>query len=123
MRALRHTAWVVTVLYWGLICVLTHLSPRDVPHVSINDKLVHFLMYGGFGFLLGLALHFSGVRRWIFLLVLLIALAYGAIDEWTQPIFGRTCDLFDWLADAGGALSAVALLFLLLRITRRSAPI
>jgi VanZ family protein len=39
-----------------------------------------------------------------FAITLAICLIYAALDEWTQPFIGRTCELLDWLADAGGAI-------------------
>jgi VanZ family protein len=37
-------------------------------------------------------------------------LVYGLIDEITQPLTGRSCDIYDWLADLAGAGMAVGLL-------------
>jgi len=39
-------------------------------------------------------------------------LAYGAFDELTQPITGRSCELTDWLADACGAAIGIVLVVL-----------
>jgi VanZ family protein len=33
---------------------------------------------------------------------------YAAIDELTQPAFGRDSELYDWLADSGGAALGLA---------------
>lgn len=80
--------------------VLTHLPPPAVPRVSIPglDKVIHFLIYFGMGFFI--------VRTWRFsrlMSVLLGVLVFAAIDEITQPPFGRTADIFDWICDAVGA--------------------
>src|SRR4051812_20638439 len=46
MRVLRVTFWLLTAAYWVVLCVLTHLPPKDLPHVEIDDKIQHFLSYG-----------------------------------------------------------------------------
>ena len=91
--------------------ILTHL-PR-VPSVGprIGDKTAHFLAYA----VLAGSMYVTWAVAWprmkgIAWYVLLLALAYGAFDEWTQPLVGRDCELYDWLADAGGA--AIALIML-----------
>jgi hypothetical protein len=46
------------------------------------------------------------------LLVGLSIISFASIDELTQPLVGRTCDVADWLADcAGTAVSIVAAVF------------
>ena len=41
------------------------------------------------------------------LAVLVIAVTYGALDELTQPLVGRICDLGDWYANALGVVLAI----------------
>jgi VanZ family protein len=92
--------WLL-IVYTAFIFVLTHTPPKDLPRVPyrINDKVVHFVMYGGWGFIAG----FIGGRnrgfRW---LVAGLALALG--DELTQPYFGRNLDIWDWFADCLGLM-------------------
>ena len=33
--------------------------------------------------------------------------SYGAFDEVTQPIVGRDCDFWDWVADMAGILVGI----------------
>ena len=47
-------------------------------------------------------------------LCVLVVVAYGLLDEATQPLTGRSYDLRDWAADSGGAACA-ALAYLVLR--------
>ena len=74
---------------------------------AIPDKLVHALLYGGLGFLLA---HAAGLRRPGRALLIggLAALAWGALDEWSQTrIAGRSGALADVAADlVGGALGS-----------------
>jgi len=84
--------------------VLTHLPPSDLPKTHVSDKLAHFAVYALLGTLLGIAIG----RRWSWLggavVVTTIGLIYGAIDELTQPLFGRSCSIHDWYADAAGVV-------------------
>ncbi|MBC8106620.1 MAG: VanZ family protein [Anaerolineae bacterium] len=104
------------------------MPPRHVPPVPVNDKIEHFAGFAILAILLTIAINgrtsYSparirggvargepsrtgrGAREMLrpFAIALAICLIYGALDEWTQPFVGRTCDLHDWLADAGGAM-------------------
>lgn len=118
---LGRIAWGVTILYWIALATATHLPPEDV-HIppSIGDKAVHAGAYFGLALLVGTSLLLTSSRRALVpLLVILIAMAYGAIDEWTQPIFNRACELADWIADLIGASTAAVVLFAVGRILGR----
>jgi VanZ family protein len=97
--------------YWAFMVAMTH-APKPPPvGPRINNKLAHFLAYGlltGLLFLSvwGLRPRLRRMPAW----VLGIACAYAALDELTQPLSGRFCEMGDWLADAGGALVAVVCL-------------
>lgn len=110
-RLLRRALWAALIVYWLAILTLTHLPPRDLPHTQIKDKVAHFLAYGLLGGGLYLSLWLGRVRR-VAVVVLAVGLTYGALDEWTQPIFGRSCELADWLADAAAILVAAGVLSL-----------
>jgi hypothetical protein len=103
----------LTLLVASCVLILTHIPPEDIPpilQVHIPDKVEHLVAYGliaGF-FLLSL-------KRPVRLALLLIGLAalavIGALDETTQPLVNRTCDLWDYVADLTGiALACVILL-------------
>jgi len=48
--------------------------------------------------------------KWPAWLAVLIVSAFGVTDEWHQSFVpGRSCDVFDWLADTTGAALAVTL--------------
>lgn len=93
---------------------------------SIIDKVFHFGSYAVFA---GLALILfesssrvraeSSDRTWMMIRnavgwSLLIA-CLGAIDEITQPYFGRRCDVLDWLANAAGIVTASSIYLLVRR--------
>ena len=70
------------------------------------DKLVHFSIYGVFGYLTASAL----ANRWSVARVAAVVIVgmslFGAVDEWHQHFIpGRSTEIADWLADSiGGAL-------------------
>jgi VanZ family protein len=94
-----------TAAYWLAIFVATHWPPRGATGPpAYNDKLAHFVAYGGLAGGLMLAAIWLGKRNWrVMLLVFSAAALYGVFDECTQTLVGRTPDVKDWLADIAGA--------------------
>jgi VanZ family protein len=94
----RLSLWAPPVLYAALIFYLSSRSSFPVPGVVWDfDKVIHFIEYGGFAFLL---LRASGNP----LVSLLIASLYGVSDEVHQAFVpGRDSSVFDALADTIGA--------------------
>ena len=97
----------------GLIFWLSSMSSPPSPG-PINDKILHFVAYGGLatlclratsgGRLAGLSLR-AGLLAWG------LATAYGATDEVHQHFVPyRTADIADLAADAAGAAAAVGVL-------------
>jgi VanZ family protein len=112
---LRNIFWIGSIFYWCFLCVLTHLPPsaiREPQGFWLTDKQAHFIAYFVLSFSVGITLMVTlPGRRWIPLFVIALAMAYGAIDERTQPMFGRDCELGDWVADTLGSVAAAAGLF------------
>ena len=109
----RLTAWCLTAAYWVIIFVMTHLPPSDLPRVRVSDKTAHFVSYGLLSAGLFVSLSLTGLRASrAAIIVLLIAMGYGAFDEWSQQFVRRTSELDDWLADISGAMVAVGVLWL-----------
>lgn len=72
---------------------------RNIPY---GDKIGHFLLMGGFSFVLNLALNAKTLKVWKFnyLLGSLIVLVVVTIEEFSQIfVRGRTFDLTDLAAD------------------------
>jgi len=108
-RSIRYTLLAACVLAWVGAFVATHLPPDGVPDLHTSDTVAHAIGYGGLTTLLVLALASLGRPRGArILLAMGILLAYGALDELTQPAFLRTASFYDWLADAAGTSIAVA---------------
>jgi VanZ family protein len=107
------TLWLIALAgYWLALLIATHL-PRDFPGVPSEhvDKVVHAATFALLGWLLATAWQRTAGRltgRHLRAAWLAIVL-YAAADELTQPWFGRTCALGDWLADAVGAVVGLAL--------------
>ena len=89
------TAVVTTVL------TVAMLWPLEAPEGS--DKLVHFIAFAALAFPL------ARTGRLGLLPVFIGASAFGAIIELIQPIFNRSADLNDWVADTLGALIGIGL--------------
>lgn len=110
-RPLRHYALVVCVTLWCAACVLTHLPPDDVPNFHASDTTLHAAGFAGLTASFFAVLLCRGVPRLKRILMILAILpAYGALDEWTQPLFGRTCDLNDWMHDFMGMLLGIVIM-------------
>lgn len=75
------------------------------------DKLVHFAMYFVLGWTVARALWVSGRRSSRAVVVALLAgLAFAALDEWHQTLLHwREASFADWLADAAGLSTGLAL--------------
>lgn len=103
----------LVVLYVCVITTLSLLPPQDLPTVPLfegADKVVHFLMYFVFSFLLCWALRTeSKFRRW--LLVIPVAIGWGIFMEYTQLSMhlGRSFSWYDILANSLGVISAIAI--------------
>ncbi|MGE5611395.1 MAG: VanZ family protein [Bacillota bacterium] len=111
MKILRRTFIALTAAYWLFALLMTHLPKPPALGPSMGDKGQHVAGYGLLAGMLYLTIWICRpTTRWIGLYVILTVLAYGAIDEWTQPWAGRTCDFGDWLSDLAGVVVAVGLL-------------
>lgn len=117
----------VALAAWLVLLVSTHLPVQEVRALvgelqkSGNDKPLHLASYFVAALLTAAALAAS--IRWTFRVAVTLAaslLLLAAVDEWTQPLVGRTCDLFDWLADAIGIGLAVVLVSVIVRWSQAS---
>lgn len=94
---------IILLVYWAFCFTLTHVPPSQVPSVGIPyfDKVIHLAMF--FGLAIFLSRAYPALARKAFA-VLAVLMLYAAIDETTQPPFGREADWFDGLADFSGAV-------------------
>ena len=105
-------------IYVAIILALSTIPPDSIPDVETAfpiDKVVHFFEYGVFAVILFRAFIHSGflsAGKTSMLIFLCIA-AMGAIDESYQHFTGRSSDLYDWLADCLGGITASLFCFML----------
>jgi VanZ family protein len=105
VRRLAHA--LPAAAYAGLIFFLSSQSSFPVPaRLWDFDKVLHAIEYGG---LAVLCIH--AARQWParspWVAGAILASLYGATDELHQSFTpGRSCDIFDWVADTTGAALA-----------------
>jgi VanZ family protein len=110
--------WLAAFLFW--LAALWMLSSFAIqgpptPPVAHLDKVGHFgFFFGGSGLLTAFLYRLNPDRpNWklIFVVVIGVLAAVGALDEWRQSLVpGRSGnDLGDWLADLFGAAAGVAI--------------
>lgn len=114
MSARTVTASAAAIGFWiyaAALVVATHM-PRVHPDVIRMahrvsplqaDKTLHLVAYGILGALAGKA--FAGGRPAAAVVRLAVALAgWACLDEISQPVFGRTADVWDWCFDVIGVV-------------------
>ena len=111
-------------IYIGIIFALSSIPPKSLPSIDTRlpaDKVVHFVEYGVFGFLLLRALLSSGrvSIKWAAILVIYSAAVLGAVDEYYQNLAKRSPSVYDWMFDCLGATSSLILLPVYARLKNR----
>jgi VanZ family protein len=107
-------------LLWALLIFVGSSIPgKSIPQVAIltKDKLIHATIF----FVLAYLIHrsFSGqakiptLRKYATLATIGVVAIYAASDELHQLLVpGRSCDIYDWMADVIGAASLLIGLFI-----------
>lgn len=121
------TFYVLPPILWALaIFIGSSIPSKDFPDLKIfsYDKLLHFGAFLVLALLTYRALRhqtrFPALAGSPLLYTIVLVAAYGAIDEVHQSIVpGRTPDLFDFFADTLGAVFAVFLVHLWMRIRQK----
>lgn len=88
--------------------------PEVGPEFAYKDKLGHWMLFAGLGWLVAWALRRAHHQPLLatFWLAILISAAYGAVDEWHQStVPNRTADVWDWATDTAGSAAAAAAFF------------
>lgn len=103
--------------------ITTHLPPSKLPSTPwLSDKVEHIVGYFGLGFISAWRFRQSltppnAIRNAFAILACLCA--YAALDELTQPWFGRSAELADGLADLAGASIGISLYLVYHGLSRR----
>jgi VanZ family protein len=102
---LKVRRWLPPLLWAGVILTGTSLPSSVLPsQPSGVDKALHFGIYLLFGVLLSREFAYSTGRWRAALLAILVAISFGAADEWHQQFIpGRSTEFADWRADALGS--------------------
>jgi VanZ family protein len=103
-------SWILLLAYLTLLTVATHLPPQlaEIQEVGVSDKTIHFYAYVVLGFFLSMALYLTFDDVWMASCVaIVIGVAWGGLDEWTQQFFRRHSDWIDFLYDVCGILVGV----------------
>lgn len=104
------------LIYWLALTTATHWPAKmSLPAVSSwigTDNILHAIMYAPLALLLIMFLSNrpagSFWQRHDLLLSTAVLFSWAAIDEWTQPPFGRSASVADWIGDAIGVVLAGA---------------
>ena len=101
--------WGPAALWATVLFFLSELQGTDGALPGGTDKVVH----GGLYLILGLSLAWGKSRTGSDipgLLLLLLGLGYGALDEWHQSFVpGRFSTVGDWVADSAGVMLGLVL--------------
>ena len=105
----RVFGWGPAALWAAVLFLLSGWSGPGVGLPAGADKLVHV----GLFLILGFSLAWGKVRTGLGVpgvLLLLIGVGYGALDEWHQSFVpGRTVSMGDWVADSAGVMLGLVL--------------
>ena len=108
----RRGVLIVAFIYWAAVFIGTHLPSDSIPQTT-SDKTLHFVAYCGLAILVSWAALLRFGPPWsVPARVLGVLALYAAFDEWTQTfVAGRDGDVRDWLADIGGSLVGVGMVY------------
>jgi len=117
---IRHYLLVGCAALWIGAFIATHVPAERLPELGAGDITLHAAGYFLLTIVFLATLTGRGVERLRRVLTALpVMLAYGALDEITQPLVNRYAAWSDWIANAAGAAGAVIVWELLLAAARR----
>ncbi len=106
----RLLAWAAAGYTAFLLYATHHPNPEElVGKNAPGDKTLHFLAYGALAGIVAAAVAARG--GWVFRTaasVFVLLALFAAVDEATQPLFGRWADVVDWAYDGIGMLAGLA---------------
>lgn len=130
-RRLLQLLAAATLCYWLVLTVLMHMPiPKRLhePESGLpKDKTVHFILYAGFATALFLTFEQRArvrpnaaprTRLGRVAVLFVICAVHGYLEEFTQPLSGRTYDLSDFASDCFGASTALAACLLVSRLRK-----
>ena len=115
--ALRPLFLLLALSWAGFIYYLSSQPGMDFqPLFTLQDKLLHALLFGMLGFLgvgaMKVPVHGYKIRQ-VWGIVVLVTL-YGILDELHQQFVpGRTVDIYDVIANMAGGMAGAWIMYLL----------
>lgn len=117
-------AWLPAILIAVVIFLLSSIPGSGLPGLFPGaDKIAHGGIYAALAAGCAFALRSShpSLQRCWWLVAAGLASLYGVTDELHQLLVpGRSCDVWDWVADTGGAFGGVGGFFWWWRARERS---
>jgi VanZ family protein len=113
----KYLALIYALLIF-IVSAIPSLTPPNLGFV-LQDKILHFIEYSLFSFLLFLAFFTSGrqfLKKNVFFLSCLIGMVYAVTDEIHQGfVSGRSREFFDFVADSLGIIMVQLCIWLYLK--------
>ena len=96
----------------ALVLTIAMLWPinQSPPGPDGSDKSIHLVAFAA------LVFPFARTRRFGLTWPLIGGSFFGGLIEVIQPLFGRSADMYDWIADILGVICGIALAKLLCRV-------
>lgn len=117
---------IAFILFCALIFIESSFPSDSYPDLDFefSDKLIHIGIYFVLAFLAYLSfIHqdkYTLLNKKAYLFTVIFTVIYGASDELHQFFVpGRSCDVFDWIADVIGAILAVLAIILLKKLFKK----
>lgn len=96
---------VTLCVYATVLLTLTHMPKPPGVFEGQSDKTLHFTAYMILAWLVYLVLFsYRPGQNYRLAKVLIVCMIFGAVDESTQPLFGRSADVRDYLFDVLGII-------------------
>jgi hypothetical protein len=107
----KYLVWAILITI--SVVILTHI-PQEALRIDLGmfgmDKIIHLGAYSVISLFSFLAVN-PGKRYLGWMIVLSVLFLLAAADEITQPLVGRTCSFYDFLADGIGIIAVFINLF------------
>ena len=100
--SLRYRAeWLFAGYVWVFIVILLSIDPSPTLDLPINDKIAHFVAYGG---LMGWFSQVYQIHKQRFIVAVLLVLLGVSMEFYQSTIPGRYYEFADMIANTGGVL-------------------
>lgn len=99
----RVILFLILCAYATVLLTLTHIPKPPGVFEGHSDKTLHFMAYTVLALLVYLVLFtYRPEQNYRFIKTVIVCMIFGVVDESTQPFFGRSADVRDYLFDLLG---------------------